>query len=1844
MPCPRPTASRLSATPFALSALFAAISALTWTPVEAACEGIVNIVTCSGAADPGQPNFASTDNGLSITVTATGVLASPASGGNSALRATGTGLTLVNSGVIDPQALAAQSAPHQGVFMGNGAGSTQILFNQGKIFGAYSGEQSLDGVALMIQNGAAGRTIIDNHTSGEITAKPTSGLPNALPSDALAVAAYGGAPVTFTNRGAITGRVSLSSIGGNTFSNLGSILGSVHLGAGGGNTFVASTDSSLSSGGGAAAAARLSYGGQALDFARTGVVDGGGGGNQLRLIQGAASVGTIAVDRYLNFSTMDVEAGTWNVTGIASVANTTLFGGTTVRISTADSLAVGTVTSRGATIESTLSNSTMGFTRELVLESGITTFGAGDISVLNSGITGTGALRKTGSGMLFLSGENFYSGGTYLRNGSLSVSHAQALGTGGLTVDDGVSNLRVASGLIFPTNITLNSGVTFSLVQDGSYELSGALGGAGSLRKQGTGTATLSGVGSYTGGTTILNGTLALRDAGRLSSQGGVALSSATSIFAIDGATGNRTVGGLTGVAGSRVQLGANTLTFGADSGTQRFDGGFSGTGGIIKQGLSTAQLGGVSSHTGTTYINGGTLALTGSGALAETGQVSLIGGSTFDLSGAVGDRRIGILTGGSGTRVQLGTGLFTFGTALPSAYTGVISGDGSIAIAGSVRLGGVGLYRGGTRVRTGGYLTADTSGALGSGLLDVASGATLDLMGTTQEVANLAGAGAIAGVGQLVLGSDNASGSYAGTITGTGELVKRGTGRLTLDGSTIAGASRVRVDAGELRVTGRHNASIEVNDTASLSGSGHVGSTTVNAGGRLYAGGDHGLQIAGNLALNTGSRYVYTLGAPSLARQDLNSSVRPGVGGNVLLDGLLDLNDPGGQAGIGYYRLLSYNGSRLGTGFQAGNYAASLTGRPVSIVYDLVGHVDLRIDATGSDQLQTWRGGNGIWDPTSQNWSNDGNALPTSWAGNHAVFNAAGGNQVGLTGTLPFAGLQFVSDGNRLSGGDLETAAGGSEIRVLDGATAIIDTPIGGAAGIEKTEGGTLILRGTNTYGGSTVLSGGILEIDRRENLGAVGTRVQFNGGTLRIAGTALPTLTAGIDWSANGGGFDIVEAGHTFLLDQQLSGGDLYKFGAGTLRVTGNQQYGDTYVTAGTLIGDTGSIRGNLHNAGTVTFEQAGSGTFAGAITGTGTLIKRGWGALTLGGPSAGRWDVQEGSLVADATQYAGDTAIGPLGTLRLNNAAPAVYADVFSGIGLFTKTGQAALTLTGDSSQFTGTTEVKEGTLIVGAGGTGALGGYVNVDAGATLAGSGTVGTTKILAGARVAPGNSIGTLTVNGDLTFSPGAVYEVEADPDSGASDRIDVTGHAALAGSVLHVGPDGGFGTRRTYTILTANTRSGVFDSVSSDFAFLNPTLSYTPQTVTLALERKVVPVDPVDPVNPPAPGTGPTRPITFQDAAQTGNQRAVARALETLPAGNALHEYVLTLPNGAPPAVFNSLSGEAHAGVAGSLAQGAAQARNLPLARLRGNLNAGWRAGSPTAAAGMSDLAPSASALPASAAQPAWAEIIGNWRTQDGDGNAASVREHTGGVFVGADQAIGAGWRLGGAFGYTDSKIKVRDRASQADVSSYSALVYGGRAFEAGPGAWNLILGGGYTWHDISTRRNTLSQSAELTADYGASTTQLFTELGYRWRVAERATLEPFAGVAWSDLRTRSFSESGGTAALSGKSTSNTQTTTTLGLRGTQGFEAAGMAGQVRATLGWRHAFGDLSPASRLAFEGSQTFTVAGAPIARDAALLELGADLAVGRNTTLGVSYAGQLAKDSREHGAQVNLRWRF
>ncbi|WP_454691677.1 autotransporter domain-containing protein [Achromobacter aloeverae] len=350
----------------------------------------------------------------------------------------------------------------------------------------------------------------------------------------------------------------------------------------------------------------------------------------------------------------------------------------------------------------------------------------------------------------------------------------------------------------------------------------------------------------------------------------------------------------------------------------------------------------------------------------------------------------------------------------------------------------------------------------------------------------------------------------------------------------------------------------------------------------------------------------------------------------------------------------------------------------------------------------------------------------------------------------------------------------------------------------------------------------------------------------------------------------------------------------------------------------------------------------------------------------------------------------------------------------------------------------------------------------------------------------------------------------------------------------------------------------------------------------------------------------------------------------------------VLSMTPDEARAALNMLSGEAYASNASVLQSLGDTVRTLPMNHLRGNLDAPALAGRPTAQWGP----PSPDALPQSGAHPVWAQVFGNWRTFAGDGNASRVRQSDGGIFVGGDGAVGGGWRLGGALGYIGSHSSIANTSSRTDVDSYTATLFGGRNFYAGPGHFRFTAGAAYTWHDVDTKRSVAAGSLnqQLESSYHASSTQVFSELGYNLPLGDAYTIEPYAGVAWNQLRTRSFDESGGTAALHGEGRTDDVTSTTLGLRGAWQFDSDGTPGRLTASLGWRHAMGDVRPRQQLAFDGGTTFSVTGVPIARDAAVFGLGAEMAVTRNTTVGVAYDAQFGGGNRQHSGLLTLAMRF
>lgn len=835
---------------------------------------------------------------------------------------------------------------------------------------------------------------------------------------------------------------------------------------------------------------------------------------------------------------------------------------------------------------------------------------------------------------------------------------------------------------------------------------------------------------------------------------------------------------------------------------------------------------------------------------------------------------------------------------------------------------------------------------------------------------------------------------------------------------------------------------------------------------------------------------------------------------------------------------------------------------------------------------------------------------------GVHPAFAAgAGGMGAGMTspGGASHGGPSFVGDGGLAYGIAGNSGSGfGSIIGGAGGASGLDVQGAGQAGQTAIFASGFSVVSGDFMVGGGGGAGGGVISITIANPSAAGGA-----GGAAAVttfgAGSSSSNSGTLIGGGGGGGGFiDTINLPSYNANPFDVRGGT----GGVGLSVEGA---GGQFVNQGAIWGGGGG------GGGAINYMDNGQSKIIsgrGGDGGAGVVLMRDNERLTNTGDIRGGNGGASGSI--------GSSGVGGVGVRVSGNGSLVVqHGTIMAGLGGDGNRAEAIL-MSGDGN----TLELGQGSVTVG-----------NV----VLFGTGN----------RLQfSGESTATAAIDGSLSFGTSGVFSVRATPT--VFDRLDVSGRAVLTGATVQVlAQPGAYSERFSQVVLTAAGKFGGsrFASATSDLAYLTPSLSYSAddKAVTLTLSRKIIPpvdpgtpIDPGTPVDPgdngPAPGGG--TPLRFADLVSGSNARAVADAVETMPASNSVYGAAINLPVGAPQGFFSALSGEAHATVASGLNNLSGTVRNTPLDQLRGNLAAGSAAGAPTAAAGVSDAAPLASALPVSQARPAWAQLVGNWQNIGATGNNAAARQHTGGVIAGADRGLGSGWRLGGAVGYTDSRLSVDDRASRADISSYSAILYGGKAFALGAGKLNLLAGAAYSWHDIHTRRQIGAGGLDqtLTADYGGNTTQVFTELGYAVGVANGLTMEPYAGIAWAGQRLRGFSESGGSAALSGESSKNDTATTTLGLRGKQAVTLGTMAGSVTAGLGWRHAFGDLTPVSRLAFDAGQAFTVTGAPISRDAALVELGADLAVSRGATIGIAYAGQYASASQDHTGRVEVRWQF
>ncbi|WP_252349178.1 autotransporter domain-containing protein [Ochrobactrum sp. BTU1] len=277
-----------------------------------------------------------------------------------------------------------------------------------------------------------------------------------------------------------------------------------------------------------------------------------------------------------------------------------------------------------------------------------------------------------------------------------------------------------------------------------------------------------------------------------------------------------------------------------------------------------------------------------------------------------------------------------------------------------------------------------------------------------------------------------------------------------------------------------------------------------------------------------------------------------------------------------------------------------------------------------------------------------------------------------------------------------------------------------------------------------------------------------------------------------------------------------------------------------------------------------------------------------------------------------------------------------------------------------------------------------------------------------------------------------------------------------------------------------------------------------------------------------------------------------------------------------------------------------------------------------------------------------AWSAAYGRWSSQSANGNAGQTKSTLGGFSTGIDAAVYDNWRLGAMAGYSRSTFKTASRNSSGSSDNYTLGAYGGTEWAAAAGSVGLRAGLAYSWHNLEMGRSVAFNgfSDSLSADYNAGTFQIFGELGYKLNVTSRATIEPYANLAYVHLKTDGFTEKGSNgAALSVQSDGMDTTLSTLGFRAATSFELGNIVTTARSDLGWRHGFGDVIPSSPASFAvGSDMFTAVGNSIGKDTALLEAGLDFAVSQNATLGVAYHGQFGSRLTQNGVNANFSVKF
>ena len=1031
----------------------------------------------------------------------------------------------------------------------------------------------------------------------------------------------------------------------------------------------------------------------------------------------------------------------------------------------------------------------------------------GDANVFGNLIadnTGATAVTKTGAGIWSLTGANTFTGAVAVNAGTLRAGNASAFGTtaGGVTVADGavldlngqaigaealsLTGTGISSGgaLINSsgTAASLSGAVTLaansSVGGSGDLALSGGISGAFTLAKVGAGILTISGTNTNSAAITVSAGTLRAGSASALGTTAAGTSVTSGAVLDLNGQTigaeavsvngaGISSGGALINSSGTASLSGAVTLATSSSvggAGNLTLSGGISGGAAIVltKVGAGSLTLSGNSAATfsGNVVVSAGTLVignLNGLGAFKAgrpVSQVTVSSGAAVDFNGVI-DATYGYTISGTGTAG--GGALLNNGAAIGNnsaqASNITLAADASIGgtnnwalinnsyAATTVTLGGFTLTKvgantvsfanttftaGNIRISAGGLALTNSvsAGTLASVALtlDNVSGANFNQAGYAISLGSLAGGGSTGGNyalggGTLTVGGSNASTAYAGAISGTGAIVKRGTGTLTLSSGSSSYSGATTLSQGALVAA---HASAFGSTSAITLGDGTTGAGNLSLSLNATTG---ELLMARPVVVSTSGTGTVTLGSATTG----GSSIAAFTGGVTLNRAtIIDGGSTGDRLGF------------AGSGI-SGSGAITIAGTNRVVFNAASGNAH-----TGNVTISS------------------GATLQLGDGATNASSLLADTATIAVAGTLSLAKNGNVEEVAAISGaGTIRAIVGADTLQVGgDNSNSTFSGTLtqsgSGSLALSKVGAGTLTLSGSNSLSGGITVSGGSL----------VGTTSSLVGNITNNAAVTFDQSTSG------------TYAGN-------LSGaGALTKSGAGVVTLSGsNSHSGGTTISAGGLVGTTSSLVGAITNNAALTFDQSTDGTYAGVISGSGTLTKLGNGVITLSGSLAhsGGTTISAGRLVGTTSSLAG--AIANNAALTFDQSTDGVYAGVISGTGALTKSGSGMVTLSGANTA-SGGNAINAGTLLV----SGSLAGANSVASGATLAVTGSVsGVTTVAGGTLTGSGTAGAVILQNGaTLAAGQGGVGSLtlgNLSVDASAAVNLTISGLTAYTGA-----------------------------------------------------------------------------------------------------------------------------------------------------------------------------------------------------------------------------------------------------------------------------------------------------------------------------------------------------------------------------------------------------------------------------------------------------------------------------